>query len=1005
MNSRLILPLIPLCAFGVLASPVLAASNGWRPPALYNSQPDKVMTIPFRIATPKGAAWDKLKQQRWFEEAMTMEFAIVRINFRKGNQFFGKFDDSLLNLNRLIHISGKKGLEDELQNATLRAGNNEGGNNGSLCLEGKGLPIKHSEEYDWYLPMGTMEVSALQYAAVMGGKPPTVKDFCMRPKRGISRKEAEEFARKLPSCLENPPEPKDGSYTFTVHTTQGDTETTGHKISRLYFDLPTIAEWEFAARGADGVNETARDNNTPMEGAANAFLYEYENCSELNGEAPVAGKECKSNCLGLFHMLGNVREWVKDSEAPHGGYFNTPETEVSPAQRGPQCKEGVKDKYTGFRLVMRSQLSTEKPVAQSGTSDSTTKTSSGNGSGPKIVSPPTETPSKLVSIGLNYKLSFYEEPDLPAPDNPDEPISDPEPPDGDPPEPKNPEQSGSGGFLGGNGGRTGTKGGDGEDINTQQEPSPLNDVTRANLDSITPEVLRLLEKSAADGSSLHRYYAGVCHLYGYGTRENKEKAVYYFSMEGHKHPASQCYLGLCYDNGWAVSHDLKKALELYRQSAERGNAEARYNLGIFYEKGIVVEKDAEKAVELYQQAAKQNLPDARHNLGVCYLYGNGIKKNQREAVSLFRLAAAQGHAEAQYNLGLCYALGEGIPVNMEYARELLAMAEKQKHRDVLYGLGTLHEEGKIFPKNLQKAAQLYEEAMAKGSDNARVKLASYHATGKLGKADLKKAFSLYKTAADNGHTEACYMVGTCYATGKGVPQNMSEARRYYELAASKGHAGAEAALGECYEKDGNLNKAISIYQRGVEQNNADAQFRLGRCYARGTGVPKNLSKALELYEKAAAQGQSSAQYNLGYHYEMGDGVPKNMRKAMSFYESSANQSNTYALITLGTLYETGVDGVPANPKKALEYYRQAADQGDHEAEYAVGRCYMKGVTGVPRDVKTALEYYERAAAGDYVPALEDLAGFHLEGIKGHLSPNKHFATELFKKAKALKAKQ
>src|SRR6185312_10268142 len=53
--------------------------------------------------------------------------------------------------------------------------------------------------------------------------------------------------------------------------------------------------------------------------------------------------------------------------------------------------------------------------------------------------------------------------------------------------------------------------------------------------------------------------------------------------------------GDCYENGIKIEENIKKAVGLYKQAAEQGNAAAQYNLGYCYQHGIGVEKDAEKA--------------------------------------------------------------------------------------------------------------------------------------------------------------------------------------------------------------------------------------------------------------------------------------------------------------------------------------------------------------------------------------------------------------------------
>ncbi len=77
-------------------------------------------------------------------------------------------------------------------------------------------------------------------------------------------------------------------------------------------------------------------------------------------------------------------------------------------------------------------------------------------------------------------------------------------------------------------------------------------------------------------------------------------------------------LARCYDKGYGVLKDEKKAIELYERAVELGNARAMYNLGVCYKYGEGVPKDMNKAIELYERAAALGNANAMNGLGVCY---------------------------------------------------------------------------------------------------------------------------------------------------------------------------------------------------------------------------------------------------------------------------------------------------------------------------------------------------------------------------------------------------
>ena len=82
------------------------------------------------------------------------------------------------------------------------------------------------------------------------------------------------------------------------------------------------------------------------------------------------------------------------------------------------------------------------------------------------------------------------------------------------------------------------------------------------------------------------------------------------------------------------------------ERAEKGDADAQYNLGVCYYNGYGVAQDKGEAVKWYRKAAEQGFADAQYWLGVCYYNGYGVAQDYDEAVKWIRKAAEQGHAKA-----------------------------------------------------------------------------------------------------------------------------------------------------------------------------------------------------------------------------------------------------------------------------------------------------------------------------------------------------------------------
>ena len=161
-------------------------------------------------------------------------------------------------------------------------------------------------------------------------------------------------------------------------------------------------------------------------------------------------------------------------------------------------------------------------------------------------------------------------------------------------------------------------------------------------------------------------------------------------------------LAYLYDNGEGVKLDKKKAAQLWRMAADRGDVHAQRNVALsFFEAGQFAE-----AVRFYKRAAEQGFFAAQYDLAVCFEQGKGTEVNlaeaerwyrkgvdrgeapsqnnlaglfsregrHRETFELVKLSAQQGYSVAEMNLGLCYEYGSGTSRSPEEARRWYASA-------------------------------------------------------------------------------------------------------------------------------------------------------------------------------------------------------------------------------------------------------------------------------------------------------------------------------------------
>lgn len=87
--------------------------------------------------------------------------------------------------------------------------------------------------------------------------------------------------------------------------------------------------------------------------------------------------------------------------------------------------------------------------------------------------------------------------------------------------------------------------------------------------------------------------------------------------------------------------------ESLQDAAERGDAEAQFNLGTMRRKGEGAPQDNREAAKWYRLAADQGHAGAQYLLGLMHRNGEGLPQDDREAAKRLRQAADQGHAEAR----------------------------------------------------------------------------------------------------------------------------------------------------------------------------------------------------------------------------------------------------------------------------------------------------------------------------------------------------------------------
>lgn len=90
-----------------------------------------------------------------------------------------------------------------------------------------------------------------------------------------------------------------------------------------------------------------------------------------------------------------------------------------------------------------------------------------------------------------------------------------------------------------------------------------------------------------------------------------------------------------------------KALNYFKQAAEKGNVQALYYIGDLYYNGNGVDKSFVTAKRYFEQAANKGFAEAQYMMGVMYRNGQGVTKSISQAKAWLQKAANQGHVAAE----------------------------------------------------------------------------------------------------------------------------------------------------------------------------------------------------------------------------------------------------------------------------------------------------------------------------------------------------------------------
>ena len=296
---------------------------------------------------------------------------------------------------------------------------------------------------------------------------------------------------------------------------------------------------------------------------------------------------------------------------------------------------------------------------------------------------------------------------------------------------------------------------------------------------------------------------------------------------------------MCYEHGYGVRRDVRKAAVIYRKAMRLGNAWACSNLGELYASGKGVKRNAARAMKLFQKGAARGSANACANIGEMYRTGFGVQTNLVEAQKWLRKAIDLGSSEA------CRRLAELVESNPEMQKsrdEVKALRERAAKLDEEPTDEVSHEDGfheHVAPDVDVDVDSLNLFFLRKLLDHIRGEVSGEE-------EGANPSFDQY-----SGHEDS------------------EEFLDDYQL----GRFSSNSLVNEETDPAVKDSMGIEYYERGLQYENGD-------------GVVQDNYKAFEYFRQSASLGNSEACHRLGICYEFGIGTEENSSLADYWYKKS-----------------------------------------------------------------------------------------------------------------------
>lgn len=426
----------------------------------------------------------------------------------------------------------------------------------------------------------------------------------------------------------------------------------------------------------------------------------------------------------------------------------------------------------------------------------------------------------------------------------------------------------------------------------------------------------------------------LCYHLGRGVFPSSERAFHHLVRACDRGDAeANCYLGFCYLYGDLVPKNAAIAENCFSIAAERGNAEAKWqlaNLKMRGLEGINVFKGRELLTELIQMEDAVHTPRALNLLGRYHLMQGDT---QAAMTHYLKAADAYQYPKAAFHAGIIYYAEKNYRNAMVYL-------------DKAYRGGIA--EANLFIGKLFLIVQL--KTLAKSTFQKTLKIGSAGAYFEMGKLQNEDGIPYVIKALKMGYIPFGYYIDNVFFQIVEAETEVKRNRDVCNLAAKQNVPEAFINLGVYYYGEGNYRLSFAYFEKAAKLGHPYALERAGSLI-----MNDKPELGISYLTKAIEKGDKLSYDSLGeYWYGQGD-----FKQATSWYLESNTSFAHYRLAEL-------------NHDQSYQYALKAANTGHAAAMVLLGNRLLEGKIW-PKNSSDAKLWYERAAELNNPLAIQELA--------------------------------